>query len=94
MEALCTYVIPGWETIKQEPPLPLYTYNKDFAFCGDTVDVLVFIFASTEKYRVESSVEARSSGPYNYVDGEVATLREAFSLVEQICMRHEKRFMT
>jgi hypothetical protein len=83
--------LQGWDVTKQIPPNPLYTFNKDFGYAGDTVDVLIFIFEEEGGYTVRSSTEARSSGPYNYDEGYVGTIDEAIGIAAQVSTRFTTR---
>jgi hypothetical protein len=74
-----------WDIHQDMPPNPRYTFNRDFPYRGDTIDVIVFVWEVDNGYEVTSSVEARSSGPYDHKEGAAITLTEALAYADTVC---------
>lgn len=81
-----------WDSVYALAPQALYTLNRSFPFSGDTIDVLVFIWERSNGYEITSSIEARSSGPYDANHGSVDTLQEALARVNSMCKTYNEQY--
>jgi hypothetical protein len=82
----------SWIVTYSASPKMLYTFNKDYDFAGDTIDVLIMLTENDKIYTINSSVEARSSGPYVYKEGMATTLPEAITVIEGLCRKFDNRY--
>lgn len=82
----------SWKVTYHVSPKIMYMFNKDYDFTGDAIDVLIILTKDDEIYNINSSVEARSSGPYVYKEGTATTLPEAITVVEGLCRKFDRRY--